>query len=93
MTDYFRLSQKIVGWLDIAKSQALEIVYCAHGAAVEGVVVKVKVVSWGVAQTKGEVRGCKLTKNMFLCSNVLKLCLKKNTTSLSSSLTQLCFTI
>ena len=30
---------------------------------------------------------------MFLQSDMLKLCLKKNTTSLSSPLTQLCFTI
>ena len=48
---------------------------------VEGVVGKVKSVSWGGAQTKGEVHKCKLTKNMFLHSDLL--------TSLSSSLTQL----
>ena len=33
--------------------------------------------SWGGAQTKGEVRNCKLTKKMFLYSDLLKLCMKK----------------
>ena len=50
-------------------------------------------VSWGGAWTKGKGHECKLTKKMFLHSDMLKLCLKKNTTSLSSSLTQLFFTI
>ena len=34
----FRLSCELVGRLTIAKYQALEIVYCAHSGAVEGVV-------------------------------------------------------
>ena len=42
-------------------------------------------VSWGGARTKGEVHKRKLTKNMFFHNDFL--------TSLSSSLTQLCFTI
>ena len=44
-----------------------------------------KSVSWGGAQTKGEVHKRELTKNMFLHSDLL--------TSLSSSLTELCFMI
>ena len=50
-------------------------------------------VSWGGTRTKGKGRKCKLAKKMFLHSDMLKLCLKKNTTSVSYSLTQLCFTI
>ena len=50
-------------------------------------------VSWGGANTKGKGGDCKLTKNMFLHNNLVNLCLKKNTTSLSSSLTQLYFMI
>ena len=83
--------------------KALEIVYRANGAAVEGladrnghiqkVVGEGKSVSWGGAWTKGKGNECKITTYMFLHSDLLKLCLKKNTTSLSSSLTQLCFTI
>ena len=67
--------------------KALEIVYCANGAAVEGladrnghrqkVVGEGKSVSWGGAQTKGKGRECELTKNMFLHSDLLKLCLKE----------------
>ena len=38
---------------------------------VEGVVGEVKCVSWGGAQTKSEVHKRKITKNMFLHSNVL----------------------
>ena len=34
-------------------------------------------VSWRGALTKGEVRECKLTKNMFYNSDLLQLCLKK----------------
>ena len=55
--------------------KALEIVYHANVAAVEGlddrnghrqkVVGEGKSVSWGGARTKGEGRECKLTKNMF----------------------------
>ena len=52
-----------------------------------------KSVSIGGPQTKGEVCDCELTKNMFLHSDLFKLCPKKNTASLSSSFTQLCFTI
>ena len=67
--------------------KALEIVYCANGAAVEGladsnghrrtVVGEGGSVSWGGAQTKGKGLECKLTKKMFLHSNMLKLCLKE----------------
>ena len=52
---------------------------------VEGVVGEVKSVSWGGARTKGEVHNRELTKSMFLHSDFL--------TSLTSSLTQLFFTI
>ena len=52
---------------------------------VEGVVGKVKSVSWGGARNKGEVHKRELTKNMFLHSDLL--------TSLTSSLTLLFFTI
>ena len=51
-TDYFRLSYKLVGWLTIDKSKALEIVYCTHAGAVKGVVGEGKSVSWGVAKPK-----------------------------------------
>ena len=71
--------------LTIAKSQALDIVHRAHAGAIEGVVGEGESVSRGGARTKGEVRKRELTKNMFLHSDLL--------TSLSSSLTQLCFTI
>ena len=84
-TDYFRLSCELAGWLTIAKSQALEIVYSVHAGALKGVVVEGESVSWGGAQTKGEVHKHELAKKMFLHSDLL--------TSLSSSLTQLCFTI
>ena len=66
--------------------KTLEIVYRANGAAVEGVddsnrhrrkvLGEGKSVSWGGAQTKGKGRECELTKNMFLHSALLKLCLK-----------------
>ena len=77
MTNYFRISFELVGWLNISKSQTLEIVYRAHGVSIEGVVGEGESVSWVSAQTKGEVRKCKLTKKMFLHSDLLKLCLKK----------------
>ena len=58
-------------------------------AAVEGladrnrhrlkVVGEGKNVSWGGARTKGKGCECKLTKEMFLQSDLLKLCLKKKT--------------
>ena len=83
--------------------KSLEIVYRANGAAVEGladrnghrqkVVGEGESVSWGGARTKVKGRECELTKKMFLHSDLLMLCLKKNTTSVSSSLTQLFFTI
>ena len=67
--------------------KALENFYLANGAAVEGLadrnehrrklVGEGKSVSWGGARTKGKGRECKLTKNMFLHSDLLKLCLKK----------------
>ena len=41
--------------MDIDKYQALEIVYRPHGTAVEGVVGEGEIISWGGAQTKGEV--------------------------------------
>ena len=83
------------------KLKALEIVYLANMAAVEGVadrnghrrkvVGERESVRWGVAWTKGKGRECKLNKNMFLNSDLLKMCMKKNATSLSSSLTELFF--
>ena len=73
----FRLSCELVGWLTIAKSQALEIVYRAYVAAVEGVACEGESVSWGGARTKGEGREYELTKRMLLHSDLLKLCLKK----------------
>ena len=67
--------------------KALEIVYLENGAAVEGLadrnrhrrklVGEGKSVSWGGARTKGKGRKRELTKNMFLHSDLLKLCLKK----------------
>ena len=67
--------------------KALESVYLSNGAAVEGladrnghrrkVVGEGKSVSWVGARTKGKGRECKLTKKMFLHSDLLKLCLKK----------------
>ena len=50
---------------------------------VEGVVGEVKSVSWGGAQTKGEVHKRELIKSMFLHSDLL--------TSLTSPLTPLFF--
>ena len=61
----------------------LIIVYRAYAEDVEGVVDEVKIVSWGVARTKGEVQNCELTKNIFLHNDLL--------TSLTSSLTPLFF--
>ena len=79
-------SARIIQDIDLAL-KALEIVYLENGAAVEGladrnghrqkVVGEGKSVSWGGAQTKGKGRECELTKNMFLHSYLLKLCLKK----------------
>ena len=95
-------SARIIQDVDLAL-KALEIVYRANGAAVEGladrnghrrkVVGEGESASWGGARTKGKGRECELTKKMFLQSDLLKLCLKKNTTSVSSSQTQLFFAI
>ena len=95
-------SERIIEDFDLAL-KALEIVYCTNGAAVEGladrnghrlkVVGEGKSVRWGGAWTKVMGNECELTKYMLFHSDLMKLCLKKNTTSLSSSLTQLCFTI
>ena len=67
--------------------KALEIVYCAYGAAVEGlddrnghrrkVVGEGESVSWGGARTKGKGRECGLAKMMVLHSDLFKSCLKK----------------
>ena len=75
---------RIIEDVDLAL-KALEIVYLSNGAAVEGladrnghrrkVVGEGKSVSWGGARTKGKGRECNLTKNMFLHSHLLKLCL------------------
>ena len=80
----------------------MEIVYRAIWAEFEGlndrnghiwkVVGEEKSVSWVGALNKGKRRECELTKKMFLHSDLLKLCLKKKRTSLTSSLTQLFFT-
>ena len=67
--------------------KALEIVYHANRAVVEGLadrnghIQKVmgegKSISWGGARTKYKGCKCELTKNMFLQSYLLKSCLKK----------------
>ena len=77
---------RIIHDLDLAL-KALEVVYRTNGAAVEGlagsnghirrVVGEGKHISWGGAQTKGKGREVEITKNMFLHSDMLKLCLKK----------------
>ena len=68
--------------------KALEIAYRANVSAFEGVANRDghtrkvigdgESVSWGGARTKVKGREYKLTKNMFLHSDLLKLCLKKN---------------
>ena len=93
---------RIIQDFDLAL-KALETVYLTNGAAVEGLadrnghrwklVGEEKSVSWGGARNKVKGRECKLTKNMFLHGDLLKLCLKKNTTSVKYSLTQLFFRI
>ena len=77
---------RIIQDVDLAL-KVLEIVYRTNGAAVEGladrnghrrkVVGEGESVSLGGVRTKGKGRECKLTKNMFLHSDLLKLCLKK----------------
>ena len=79
-------SARIIQDFDLAL-KALEIVYHANEDAVEGladrnghrrkVVSKGESVSWGGAWTKGNWRECELTKKMFLHSDLLKFCLKK----------------
>ena len=79
-------SDRIIQDFDLAL-KALVIVYRKNGAAVEGIadrnghrrkeVGEGKRVSWGGARTKGTVRECKLTKNIFLCSDLLQLCRNK----------------
>ena len=93
-------SARIIQDIDLAL-KTLEIVYRKNGVVVEGLADKNvhrwklvgegESVIWGGARTKGKGRDCKLTKNMFLNIDLLKLCLKKNTTSLSYSLKQLFF--
>ena len=77
---------RIIQYVDLAL-KALEIVYRENGAAFEGLadsnghrlrlVGEGKSVSWVGARTKGKGREYELTKNMFLHSDLLKLCLKK----------------
>ena len=79
-------SARIIEDVDLTL-KALEIVFRENEAAVEGLadrhghIMKVlgegESVSWGGARTKGEGSDCELTKNMFLHSDLLKLCLKK----------------
>ena len=79
-------SERITEDVDLAL-KALEIFYLANGDAVEGladrnghrikVVGEGKSISWGGARTKGKGRECKLTKKMFLHSDLLKFFLKK----------------
>ena len=79
-------SVRMIKDVDLAL-KALEIIYRANGAAVEGLadrnghrckeVGEGKSVSCGGAQTKGEGRECELTKNMFFHSDLFQLCHKK----------------
>ena len=79
-------SARIIKYVDML-FKALEIVYRANGDAVEGlddrngyirkVVGEGNRFSWGGARTKGKGHECEFTKNMFLHSDLLKLCLKK----------------
>ena len=92
-------SARIIEDVDLAL-KALESVYRTNGDGVEGmadrnghrrkVVGKGESISWGGARNKGKGHKCG-KKYMPLHSDLLKLCLKKNTTSLTSSLTQLFF--
>ena len=69
--------------------KVLEIFYRVNGAAVKGlagsnghrrkVVGEGESVSWGGARIKGKERECEITKNIFLHSDLLKLCTKKKT--------------
>ena len=79
-------SARIIQDFDLAL-KALEMVYRANGAAVEGladrnghrrkVVGEGESIIWGFERTKDKGRECELTKKMFLHSDLLKLCLKK----------------
>ena len=94
-------SARIVEDVDLAL-RTLEIFYRANGAAVEGLAYRYghrrkvlgegKSVSWGGARTKGKGREYKLTKNIFLNSDLLNLCLKKkrNITDFFSDRTVFC---
>ena len=79
---------RIIQDVDLAL-KVLVIVYRANETAVEElagrnrnrqkVVGEEESVSWGGTRTKGKGRKCKITKKMFLFSDLLKLCLKKKT--------------
>ena len=79
-------SARIIQDVDLAL-KPLGIIYHANEAEVEGladrngqrrkVVGEGNRVSWRDARTKGKGRECKLTKKMFLHSDLLKLFLKK----------------
>ena len=91
-------SERIIQDVDLAM-KALEIGYRANKSTVKGlydrnghrqkVVGEGERVILGGAWTKGKGRKCKLTIKMLLHSDMLKFCLKKNTTLLISSLTPL----
>ena len=79
-------SARIIEDIDRAL-EALLTVFRANGTAVEGIadkngnrrkyVSEGKSVSWVGAQTKGECRKCKLTKNMFFHDDLLQFFLEK----------------
>ena len=79
-------SARVIKYFDLALKE-MKIVFDKNGSAVEGVDDKNghrrkvsgegKSISWGDAQTKGEGCEFEITKNMFLHSDLLKLCLKK----------------
>ena len=79
-------SARMIQYVDLAL-KALEMFYRANGSAAEGLADRnghrrkvggeEESVSWGGARTKGKGRECELPKNMFLNSDLLKLCLKK----------------
>ena len=79
-------SARIIQDINLAL-KVLEIFYRKNGDVVQvmddsnghrcKVVGEEKSVSWGGARTIGKGSECKLTKNMFLQSDLLKFCLKK----------------
>ena len=79
-------SARIIEDVDL-ELKALEIFYRVNGDAVEGLADRNghrqkllgegKGVSWGGTSTKVKGSKCKITKNMFLHGDMLKLCLKK----------------